>query len=336
MHPDLSFGEFILIRGIFLLLFSVYPAPELSVASASTAPEILRGHTNAVSSIDVSSDGRLIASGSIDHSVRLWETQIGKTVRILNGHKTEVYAVAFSPDNQMLASSSYDGNVILWNVKSGKILRTLKIKEWSVAIAFSPDSQQLAVGSQDRNVIVFDVQNGNILRTLETRFGVYSLAFSPDGRYLAADVFAIMLWDLKTGKVVKTLEGHQNSVRDLAFSNDNRFLASASSDKTARIWNVETGETVKILETKTPITVNYSPQPLNWKMPVTAVAFSPDGKILAVATGRAVHLWEVSTGKMVRTLEGHSQSVTSVAFLHDSRTLASGSLDGTVRLWSIQ
>ena len=335
MRSDLSFGKFTVTAVIFLLLLSIYSCLQLSTVSASTTPEILRGHTNAVSSIDVSQDGRLLASGSIDHTVRLWDAQTGKTIRTLNGHKTEVYEVAFSPDNQMLASSSYDGSVILWNVKSGKMLRTLTIKEWSVAIAFSTDSRQLAVGSQDRNVVIYDVRDGNILRTLETKYAVSALAFSPDGRYLAADVYAIMLWDLTTGKVIKTLEGHQSSVRDLAFSNDNRFLASASRDKTARIWNVETGKTVKILETQTPIAVNYSPKPLKWKMPVTCVAFSPDGKILAMGTGRAVHLWDVSTGNQLRTLEGHIQSVTSVIFLPDGRALASGSLDGTVRLWSI-
>jgi WD40 repeat protein len=79
-------------------------------------------------------------------------------------------------------------------------------------------------------------------------------------------------------------------VVNIAFSNDNRFLASASRDKTARVWNVEIGETVKVFETKTPIRASFSPQPLNWKMPVTCVAFSPDGKTLAVGTGRAVHL----------------------------------------------
>src|SRR5688500_15622728 len=123
MRYAFELRKFIFIRGFYLLLFSIFPASHnLFAVSALTEPKILRGHTNAVSSIAVSQDGRLLTSGSIDHTVRLWDTQSGKTVRILNGHKTEVYAVAFSADNQMLASSSYDGNVILWNVKSGRIL----------------------------------------------------------------------------------------------------------------------------------------------------------------------------------------------------------------------
>ncbi len=331
-----SFGKLIVTAGISFLLLSIYPASKFFV-SASTAPEILRGHANAISSIDVSQDGRLIATGSIDQTVRLWNAQTGKTMQILRGHKSEVYAVAFSLDNRLLASSGYDGRVILWSVKSGKPLRTLEVKSWSVAIAFSPDSRQLAVGSQDRNIVIYDAQTGNILRTLETRFGVNAVAFSPDGRYLAGGSFSIAIWNLQTGQIGKTLQGHQNSVRAIAFSKDSRFLASGSVDKTARIWNVETGETVKTLQTETPVTLKLQSRTLNlkWKMPVTSVVFSPDGKSLAMGTGRAIHLWDISTGNAVKTLEGHQQSVTGVVFLPDGNSLASSSLDGTVQMWSL-
>ena len=329
------FGKFIVTLSISFLLLSIYPTSKLFV-SASTESEILRGHTNAISSIDVSQDGRLIVTGSIDRTVRLWNTQTGKTVLTLRGHNSEIYAVKFSPDNQLVASSGYDGRVILWSVKSGKPLRTLELTSWSVAIAFSPDSRQLAVGSQERNIFIYDARNGNIVQTLETNFGIYALAFSPDGRYLAEGSFSIAIWNLQTGKIVRTLQGHQNSLRAIAFSKDGLFLVSGSVDKTARLWNVETGETVKIFQTETPVTLKLQSRNLNlkWKMPVTCVAFSPDDKTLAMGTGRAIHLWDISTGNAVKILEGHEQSVTGVVFLSDRNSLASSSLDGTVRLWS--
>lgn len=325
----------IFITTVFVLLVSVCLASRSFVASALTEPQVLRGHTDAVSSIDVSHDGRVIATGSLDHTVRLWDTQTGRTTRIFQAHKDEVYAVAFSPDDRMLASSSYDGRVILWDVNTGKLLRTLQITGWSVAVAFSSDGSQLAVASQKRNIFVYDVRTGSILRTMETRGAMNVLAFSPDGRYLASGSYAIGFADAKTGRVSKSLQGHRGSVRGIAFSKDGRFLASASADKTARLWDVETGATIKTFETTTPIAASYAPQPIQRKMPVTAVAFSPDGKLLAMTTGRAIHLWDVATGNQVRTLEGHAESVTGVVFLPAGNSLASSSLDGTVRIWSL-
>lgn len=328
-------GKLGFLIGISLLL-SIYFAPRFPVASASTAPQVLRGHTGAVSSIDVSHDGRLIATGSLDRTVRLWDAQTSKPAQTLQGHQAEVYAVAFSPNDRLLASSSYDGRVMLWDVKAGKLLRTLEIKGWSTAIAFSPDSRQLAVGSQERNIVIYDAQGGKVLRTFETRGSINTLAFSPDGRYLASANSSIALWNLQTGQIIKTLRGHQGSIMSISFSKDGHLLASASRDKTARLWNVETGESMKTFETLTPIAVSYAPQPIKRKMPVTAVAFSPDGKLLAMTTGRAVHVWNASTGDQIRILEGHTESITGAVFFPDGNSLASSSLDGTVRIWSLK
>lgn len=323
-----------IVAAVGFFLFSIYTVSEFSSVSASAAPQILRGHTDSVSSVAVSADGSLIASASLDHTVRLWDARTGKTIRVLSGHKGEVYAVAFSPDNQSVASSDYDGRVIIWSVKSGNPLRTIEIKGWSVAIAFSPDGNLLAVAGQEPGTNIYDVKSGNIVQTIETSGYTNAVAFSPDGRYLATARGAIGLWDLQTGKVAKRFEGHQGSIKAVAFSKDGRLLASASNDKTARVWNVETGANTKTFQTATPIAVKYSTEPFEWKMPFTSVAFSPDGKTLAAGTGRGVHLWDVSTGKNSQILQGHELSVTSVAFLPDGKSIVSGSLDNTVRVWS--
>jgi WD40 repeat protein len=322
--------------GVSLSLLFIHTIFDSSFALAATEPKILRGHAKSVSAIAVSSDGRLIASASLDRTVRLWDAATGKLIRVLNRHKDEVYAVDFSPDGKLLASSDYAGEVLIWNVNSGKPIRTLQMKTWSIAVAFSPDSRELAVGGQDRNIIIYDAQTGDAKRTLETRYSVSALAFSPDGRYLAGGSYSIGIWNLQTGQIHKLLQGHEGGIKCVAFSKDSRFVASASSDKTARVWNTETGETIKTFQTLTPLVVKYSPEPQKWKMPVTGVAFSPDGKTLAMATGRAVHLWDIASGNQSRVLEGHAQSVTGVVFAPDNRLLASASLDGTVRLWSIE
>lgn len=333
MLQSLSSGKSIIAAGILLLLYFSFSASTLNTVSALSEPKILLGHTDSVSSIAVSLNGRVIASASLDNTVRLWDTQTGNLIRVLNGHKTEVYAVAFSTDGKKIASSDYDGKILIWSVESGKLIRTLQIKGWSTAIAFSPDGKQLAVANQEPTTIIFEVETGNVLRSLETSGNTNVITFSPDNRYIATATSAIALWNFQTGKIDKLLKGHQRLVKSITFSNDGRFLASGSSDKTARIWNVETGETEKTFQTVTPIRVKYSSKPLEWKMPVIGVAFSPDGKTLAAATGRSVHLWEITTGKNFQTLEGHEHSVTSVCFLPDGKSIVSGSLDNTVRIW---
>lgn len=328
-------AKLFLLAGLCVALLSIHSISKFSVTLAFTPPQVLKGHQNAVTSIDVSPNGNLIATASLDRTVRLWDVRGGKAIRVLRGHKDEVYTAVFSPNNERLASSSYDGSVLLWDVASGKLLLTLKVSDWSTTLDFSADSRQLAVGSQNRNVVIFDAQTGNILRTLETKNPTSVVAFSPNGRYLAVGYRALEVWDLQTNKIVKTLR--QSGVTAIAFSPDSRLIASGSGDKSARIWNLETGEQLKKLETDTPLFWQLSSgnQTVRLRLPVTSVAFSPDGKTLAMGTGRAVHLWDASTGNQLQTLEGHTKFVTGVTFLPDGNSLASSSLDGTVRVWSL-
>lgn len=317
--------------------FCIYVTASGWIVSALPANEVLRGHTQAISSIAASADGGMIATGSLDQTLRLWDAKSGKQLRVLTGHESEVYAVAFSPDCQLLASSSYNGRVIVWNVGSGKAVHILTVKDWSITLAFSTDSRQLAVGSQDSGIVIFDVRTGKVLRTYETRFSINALAFSPDGRHLAGGSFTIAVWDLQNGKIVKTLEGHRDSLRAIAFSPDSRLLASGSKDKTARLWNLETGETVRTFQTESPVTLRLRTRNLHlkWKMPINSVVFSPDGKLLAAGTGPNIQVWDVATGDAVKTLLGHERSVTGVVFLPDGKSLVSASLDNTARISTI-
>jgi WD40 repeat protein len=299
------------------------------------------GPTGSVSSVAFSPDGRTLASGSGDRTARLWDVRTHKSLgRPLSGHTAFVSSVAFSPDGRTLASGSDDKTVRLWDVRTHKPLgRPLSGHTAFVSsVAFSPDGRTLASGSGDRTARLWDVRTHKPLgRPLSghTDF-VNSVAFSPDGRMLASGSGdkTVRLWDVRTHNQLATpLSGHTAFVNSVAFSRDGRTLASASSHLAyptrasvkIRLWDVRTHKQLgRPLSAHTDF--------------VNSVAFSPDGRTLAVASDeKEVRLWDVRTHKQLgRPLSGHTDFVDSVAFSSDGRTLASGSNDRTVRLWDVR
>ncbi len=154
--------------------------------------------------------------------------------------------------------------------------------------------------------------------------GVNSLSYAPDGKTLvsASADKTVKLWDVVTGKLLKTLKGHQAEVIIVVFSPDGKTLASGSDDKTVKLWDVGTGKELKTLK--------------GHQDKVFDVSYSPDGKTLASASAdKTVKLWDVVTGKLLKTLKGHQDRIFGVIFSPEGKTLASGSYDKTVRIWEV-
>ncbi|MCA2681312.1 MAG: hypothetical protein IM482_17470, partial [Microcystis sp. M043S2] len=154
---------------------------------------------------------------------------------------------------------------------------------------------------------------------------VLSVNFSPDGKTLVSgsDDKTIKLWNVETGKEIRTLYGHDNSVTSVNFSPDGKTLVSGSDDNTIKLWNVETGQEIRTL---------YGHDSY-----VSSVNFSPDGKTLVSGSyDKTIKLWDVETGQEIRTLYGHDNFVYSVNFSPDGKTLVSGSNDKTIKLWNVE
>jgi WD40 repeat protein len=291
----------------------------------------LVGHTNKVTGVAFSLDGKLLATASDDGTLRLWDVASGQPHGPpLRGHTVGVTAMAFSPDGRLLASSEVDGSVRLWDVASGQPHgQPLRGHSSGVtAMAFSPDSNLLASASQDQAVlwnVAFGQPHGQLLPSSysESVENVVDVAFGSDGKLLAgADADGtVRLWDVPSGRSHgPPITG--NGAIAVALSPDLKLLADSEQDGTVRLWELPSGRPHGRLQA-----ASYSP--------VHGMMFSPDDKLLAASDSQMVRLWNVASGLQEGELIGHTEEVNAVAFSPDSRQLATASNDHTARLWDV-
>ncbi|MDZ7965263.1 MAG: trypsin-like peptidase domain-containing protein [Nostoc sp. DedSLP03] len=329
---------------------SAITSPPVNVAAKFSLVETLTGHSTKViplsylggrfsfggepesyikaqvNSVAISPDGKTLASGSYDNTIKIWNLATGEQIRILKGHYYSVNSVAFSLDGKTLASGSEDNTIKIWNLITGQEISTLKGHSDPVySVAFSPDGRTLASGSSDNSIKIWNLITGQEISTLKGHSDpVYSVAFSPDGKTLASGSQdkTIKIWNLTTGQVIRTLKGRSTAVNSVAISPDGKTLASGSDDNTIKIWNLTTGQEIRALKGH-----SYGGK---------SVAFSPDGRTLASGgLDATIKIWNLSTGQEISTLKSHSAPVNSVAFSPDGKTLASGSWDATIKIWRL-
>lgn len=287
-------------------------------------------------------------------------------LRCFTGHGGLVLSVAVSPDGHQLVSGSSDGTLRLWDIETGREVRRFqRPKGVSVMAIFSPDSRRVLSGGAEDTVRLWDAATGRELRSFRGGNGeIYTLAFTPDGRrVLSAGVdSSVVVWDVHSGGELCRFTGHECPVNSLAVSPDGRLALSAAGQDAGRVWEIETGRQVRVV---TPFAWGLNvafcpagPRLLAWDadrfaqvidLQTRAVlhrfrldddgalpTLSPDGRrLLSGGYSKTLRLWDVGTGRVRRTFEGHTDAITCMAFCPDGRRAVSGSTDRTVRLWAL-
>ncbi|MFE9446482.1 TIR domain-containing protein [Streptomyces sp. NPDC006602] len=295
------------------------------VAETAKIQHVLRGHEDRISSVAWHPGGKIVATGSYDHTVRLWDFETDRPLATLRGHTDSVTCIAFDRTGERLVSGGWDNVARLWDVESFTEIATFTgHTSWVSSVSWSPSERYIATGSQDHTARVWEVSTGQTVCELAGHSEwVRSAEWHPDERLILTGGYdnVAKLWKIPSGRELATLTGHDGPVPAVAWSHDGSQALACSEDGTFSLWDM----TKRIMLRRLPVHTS----------PVYCVAWSPTDRRAAVGSedGR-VRVFDVDSGSLLETLPGHQGWVSSVAWSPDGTSLISGSEDATARVAS--
>lgn len=318
-----------------------------------------------------SPDGKRLASGGGDTTVRFWDTSTCMPKHTGRGHKHHVLCTAWSPDGERFASADRNGEIRLWNPSSGQpVGQPLRgHKQWVNSLSWEPlhrdaSGERFASGSKDGTIKVWNARTGRQLASLSGHTdSVECVKWGGEGLlYSASRDRTIKVWAMEggdLGKLVRTLAGHGHRINTLAlnvdyvcrtgpFDHTGKSFASREEMQQAalaRYQEVRRSQPERLVSGSDDFTLFLwapaeSKKPLarltGHQQPVNHLCFSPDGRHFASASfDKKVKVWNGQTGAFEATLTGHVGAVYQVCWSSDSRMVVSASKDSTVKLWEL-
>lgn len=300
----------------------------------------LTGHRDNITAIKFHPVFNSIVSASLDATIKIWDYETGEFDRTLKGHTNAVQSLDFDHTGNLLVSSSADLTIKLWDFQSFECIRTLHGHDHNISkVLFLPSGDQIASASRDKTIKIWETSTGYCQKTLRGHEDwVRTLAITDDGSILASAGHdkSIRLWNLAKSECILMMNEHSHYIECLDFCSSSfdtleapdgkkykgSFLASGSRDKTIKIWDISTGQAIITL-------VGHD----NW---VRGLLFHPSGKyLISVSDDKSIRVWDISQGRAIKTINNaHSHFVTCLDFCVHNPTLATGSVDDVIKIWS--
>ena len=283
------------------------------------------GHDDSVTSIAVSNSGNLVASGSGDETINIWNGNTGQLLRTLEGHSKGINSLAIAPDGYTIVSGSEDKTIKVWNGNTGELLRTLEGHSKAVnSVAIATDGRTIISGSDDKNVLVWDWVNWELKAFLEGHERrVNSVAVAADGNTIVSggDDRTVRVWDWQNAALKATLEGHQGDVLSVAIATDGNTLVSGDTRGDIRVWNWQSWELKLVIEGHD-----------DW---VNTVKISSDGNTIYTGSDdRSIKAWNLASGELENIFQDqNSDKIYSFATSSNEQIIVGGIRDRSIKIW---
>lgn len=273
-----------------------------------------------------SPNGNLLATGSTNGVVHIWDIASDKIIASLNGHTDWIRAIEFSHDGNLLVSCGDDQTLRIWDVNEQTCIKTIHAHVGRVwASEFSSDNSKIVSAGDDHQIKIWDVESGEHLKTLKGHNeSISSISFSPDGQYLASggEDKNVLVWEINRNNKPRVCIQNDAFIRSIRFSPDGSMLALCDDSSLIQLWDIRNCIRLESLEGHTAR--------------VWSIDFSSDGKhLVSGSEDNTIKLWSIATKKCIRTLHDHNNQVIAVKFDPRNKTIASASDDRSVRFWDI-
>jgi WD40 repeat protein len=289
--------------------------------------QTLKGHQANIGAIDISSDGKIIASAGEDQTIKLWQRETGKLIYSFVGVNEPLQTLAISPNGKSIIAGGLDGRISQWQLDTKQYKSSFFARVNApdshhgviLQLAFAANERFIVSASNDKTLRIWGYHTGELKRTLiGHEEAVNTCAISPDSQIIASgsDDKTIKLWRFDHSYAYQTFIGDRAAVNSLAFSNDGQYLISGGSDKAIKIWDIKTGEIIKSWQAH--------------EQAIISIAINPHRHLIASASRTEIKIWQGQTGELIKILRGTAP----LKFSPDGQFLITGSYGHKVKIWS--